>query len=152
MLVIKILNGLHNCNKINGIKFLSLESLAVKNQAKEFNKELKQQDQDVISLRFFSNFCAKIGVINRSNLRQSNLLLDVLRNLRFLRTKNILNVILMVCNCVVQSKKKNLKSFSNKTLRNSIAKRTKIIYCSGGKKNVSRNDPISQFKVHDQKD
>ncbi|RNA07128.1 hypothetical protein BpHYR1_036451, partial [Brachionus plicatilis] len=30
-------------------------------------------------LRFFSNFCAKIGVINRSNLRQSNLFLDVLR-------------------------------------------------------------------------
>ncbi|RNA39151.1 hypothetical protein BpHYR1_031378 [Brachionus plicatilis] len=30
-------------------------------------------------LRFFSNFWAKIGVINRSNLRQSNLFLDVLR-------------------------------------------------------------------------
>ncbi|RNA21395.1 hypothetical protein BpHYR1_010187, partial [Brachionus plicatilis] len=56
-------------------------------------------------LRFFSNFCAKIGVINRSNLRQSNvikkrgilLFLDVLRNLRFLRTKNILNVDCLDC-------------------------------------------------------
>ncbi|RNA29695.1 odr-4 -like protein, partial [Brachionus plicatilis] len=37
---------------------------------------------------FFSDFCAKIGVINRSNLRQSN----AIKNLRFLRTKNILNV------------------------------------------------------------
>ncbi|RNA42920.1 hypothetical protein BpHYR1_043706 [Brachionus plicatilis] len=44
----------------------------VKNQAKEFNKELKQQDQDVISFEYF-------------------LFLDVLRNLRFLRTKNFLN-------------------------------------------------------------
>ncbi|RNA23004.1 hypothetical protein BpHYR1_015001, partial [Brachionus plicatilis] len=42
-------------------------------------------------LRFFSNFCAKIG-----------LFLDVLRNLRFLRTKNFLNIV------VCQNKKLNL--------------------------------------------
>ncbi|RNA37133.1 Snurportin [Brachionus plicatilis] len=44
------------------------------------------------NLKITNHFCAEIGVINRSNLRQSNLFLDVLRNLRFLRTKNILNV------------------------------------------------------------
>ncbi|RNA34608.1 hypothetical protein BpHYR1_049829 [Brachionus plicatilis] len=44
-------------------------------------------------LKKLTNFCAKIGVINRSNLGQSNLFLEVLRNLRFLRTKNILNVV-----------------------------------------------------------
>ncbi|RNA41291.1 hypothetical protein BpHYR1_009317 [Brachionus plicatilis] len=53
------------------------------------NKEVNTRKA---SCDFFSNFCAKIGVINRSNLRQSNLFLDILRNLRFLRTKNILNL------------------------------------------------------------
>ncbi|RNA22238.1 hypothetical protein BpHYR1_030598 [Brachionus plicatilis] len=40
---------------------------------------LKKSGKLEYFLRFFSNFCAKIGVINRSNLRRSNLFLDVLR-------------------------------------------------------------------------
>ncbi|RMZ99946.1 hypothetical protein BpHYR1_015957 [Brachionus plicatilis] len=43
-------------------------------------------------LRFFSNFCTKIGKnLIVSNIFYFSLFLDVLRNLRFLRTKNILN-------------------------------------------------------------
>ncbi|RNA37398.1 hypothetical protein BpHYR1_036380 [Brachionus plicatilis] len=54
-------------------------------------------DKNVLKIRlfeqFFSNFCAKIGTVERykkKNIFNSELFLDVLRNLRFLRIKNFL--------------------------------------------------------------